>query len=177
MLQLSQIDSYPNEYLDLLQGKGVSSQSKILNLTPIFNKNLIKVGGRLHSVEIPVQNKQQIVISKTHPIATLILQEIHQTNLHVGKEHTLSILREKYWTPSCRGVITKLIHDCLYCKRQNAKPDYPIIGNLPSDRTKMGNKPFSNVGVDCFGPAIVKLSKRTRSNAAKAKQWGVIFTV
>ena len=77
MLQLSQIDSYPNEYLDLLQGKGVSSQSKILNLTPIFNENLIKVGGRLHSVEIPVQNKQQIVISKTHPIATLILQEIH----------------------------------------------------------------------------------------------------
>ena len=39
----------------------------------------------------------------------------------------------------------------------------------------MVNKPFSNVGVDYFGPVIVKLSKRIRSNAAKANQWGVIF--
>ena len=50
------------------------------------------------------------------------------------------------------------------------------MGNLPSDRLKMGNKPFSNVGVDYFGPIIVKLSKQTRSNSAKAKRWGVIFT-
>ena len=74
--------------------------------------------------------------------------------------HTLSILREKYWIPSCREIIRKLIH-CLYCKRQNAKPDYPIMGNLPSDRNKMRNKPFLNIGVDYFGLIIVKLSKRT----------------
>ena len=47
LLQISQIESYPNEYSDLLQGKRVSSQSKILDLTPIFNENLIKVGGCL----------------------------------------------------------------------------------------------------------------------------------
>ena len=40
----------------------------------------------------------------------------------------------------------------------------------------MGNKPFSNVGVDYFGPVIVKISKQIRSNAAKANQLGVIFT-
>ena len=50
------------------------------------------------------------------------------------------------------------------------------MGNSPSDRTKMRNKPFSKVGVDNFVPVIVKLSKRTRSKAAKAKRWGVIFT-
>ena len=108
----------------------VSSKSKILNLSPIFKDNLIKVGRRLHSSEIPVKNKHQIVVSKTHPIAALIIQEIHQRNLHIGQEHNLSILREKYWIPSCRGIIRKLIHDCLYYKRQNAKPDCPIMGNL-----------------------------------------------
>ena len=61
----------------------MSSPSKILNLVPIFKEKLIKVGGRLLSVEIPVKNKHQIVVSKTHPIAT-------------GRECTLSILREKY---------------------------------------------------------------------------------
>ena len=108
LLQISQIESYPNEYSDLLQGKRVSSQSKILDLTPIFNENLIKVGGCLQSAEIPVKNKHQIVVSITHSIATLIIQEIHQRNLHIGREHTLSVLREKYWIPSCRGIIRKL---------------------------------------------------------------------
>ena len=168
MLQISQIESHPNEYSDLLKAKGVSSQSKILNLTPMFNEKLIKVSGRLHAAEIPVKNKHKIVVSKAHPIATLIIQEICQRNLHIGREHTLSILTEKCWIPSHRGITRKLILDCLYCKCQYAKPDYPIMGNLPSDRTKMENKSFSNVAVDYFGQVIVKLPKRTRSNAAKA---------
>ena len=48
-LQITQFESYPNEYSNLLQAKKVPSESKILNLTPIFNKNLTKVGGRLQS--------------------------------------------------------------------------------------------------------------------------------
>ena len=50
------------------------------------------------------------------------------------------------------------------------------MGNLPSDRIKMGNKLFSNVGFDYCGPIIVKLSKQARSNVAKTKRWGVIFS-
>ena len=88
LLQISQIESYPNEYSNLLQGKRVSSQSKILNLAPIFKENSIKFGVPLHFSEIPVKNKYQIVVSKTHPIATLIIQEMHQRNLHIGREHT-----------------------------------------------------------------------------------------
>ena len=49
LFQKSQIESYPNEYSDLLQAKRVSTPSKIINLTPIFNQNLIKVGGCLQS--------------------------------------------------------------------------------------------------------------------------------
>ena len=39
----------------------------------------------------------------------------------------------------------------------------------------MGNKSFSNVRVDYFGPIIVKLFEWTRSNTATAKWWRVIF--
>ena len=49
LFQKSQVESYPNEYSDLLQAKRVSTPSKIINLTPIFNQNLIKVGGCLQS--------------------------------------------------------------------------------------------------------------------------------
>ena len=46
---VSQIEPYPNAYSDLLQGKNVSTQSKLFNLTLIFNENLNKVGGRFQS--------------------------------------------------------------------------------------------------------------------------------
>ena len=49
LFQKSQVESYPNEYSDLLQAKRVSTPSKIINLTPIFNQNLIKVGRCLQS--------------------------------------------------------------------------------------------------------------------------------
>ena len=42
LLQISQIESYSNEYSDLLQGKKVSSFSRILNLKPTFKNNLIE---------------------------------------------------------------------------------------------------------------------------------------
>ena len=49
------------------------------------------------------------------------------------------------------------------------------MGNLPSDRTKMGNEPLLNIRLDYFGPITATLPKRIRSNTAKAKRWGVIF--
>ena len=85
---ISQIESYLSKYSGLLQGKKACSQNKILNRTPIFNKNLIKVSGYLYSAEISMKNKHKIVVSKTHPIAILIIQEIHQRNLYTGREQT-----------------------------------------------------------------------------------------
>ena len=87
-LQIAQFEPYPNDYSNLLQAKRVSSKSKILNLTPIFNENLIKDGVHLHFAKIPVKNKHQIVALKTNSMATNIIQEILQINLHIGRENT-----------------------------------------------------------------------------------------
>ena len=38
------------------------------------------------------------------------------------------------------------------------------MGSLPTDRTTIGNKPLTNVGVDFFGLILMKLAKETRSN-------------
>ena len=50
------------------------------------------------------------------------------------------------------------------------------MSKLPNDRLSLGEKPFSKVGVDNFGPIVVRLSKHTRSNQATAKRYGVFFT-
>ena len=50
------------------------------------------------------------------------------------------------------------------------------MSKLPNDRLSLGEKPFSKVGADNFGPLVVRLSKHTRSNHATAKRYGVFFT-
>ena len=88
------IDFYKEIFLHVFPIGIIVPWSKILNLTTIFKESLVKAGGSLNSAEILVNNKHQIVVSKAHPIATLIIHKIHQRNTHVGREHTLSILRE-----------------------------------------------------------------------------------
>lgn len=46
--------------------------------------------------------------------------------------------------------------------------------NLPQDSLEPG-PPFTNVGVDCFGPWEV-LTRRTRGGHANSKRWAVMFT-
>ena len=45
----------------------------------------------------------------------------------------------------------------------------PILLN---GRLSVGDKPFSKVGLDYFGPLLLKLSKRTRSNQATTNRYG-----
>ena len=48
------------------------------------------------------------------------------------------------------------------------------MADLPADGLEPG-PPFSNVGVDAFGPWQV-VSRRTRGGIAKSKRWGIIYT-
>ena len=50
------------------------------------------------------------------------------------------------------------------------------MSDLQQDRLDIHEKPFQNTGIEFFGPILVKLSKKTRTNQAKAKRYGVIFT-
>ena len=50
------------------------------------------------------------------------------------------------------------------------KPEVPQMADLPAERVTPDNPPFSNVGVDCFGPFVVK---RGRS---QLKRYGCLFT-
>ena len=50
------------------------------------------------------------------------------------------------------------------------------MSKLPDERLSLGEKPFTKVSVDYFGPLMVKLSKRTSNNQATVKRCKVLFT-
>ena len=61
----------------------------------------------------PTENKNQMIVSKSHHLSSLIIMDTHQHNFHIGREQTLYLLRNIYWIPSCRGLIRKTLNVCI----------------------------------------------------------------
>ena len=48
------------------------------------------------------------------------------------------------------------MNQCVSCKRRQAPVGIQKMADLPADRVTPGKLPFSLLGVDCFGPFIVR---------------------
>ena len=75
----------------------LSKHSKLLSLNPIVVDDLIRVGGRIGHLHLPFEQKHQILLTKEHFLTTLLVLDKHERNYHIGREQTLSLLRESVW--------------------------------------------------------------------------------
>ena len=66
--------------------------------------------------------------------------------------------------------VSRLILDCVKCRRLRGNVGEQKMADLPSDSITPDLPPFTNVGVDYFGPIEVKRGRGTM------KRYGVIFT-
>lgn len=159
------------EEIELLKkGHHVSRKSSIRKLDPYLDGGLLWVGGRLHESSLPAESKHPIILPKGHRLSTLILQNIHHNLKHSGRNHMLSVLRQNYWLINAPSAIRSIISKCVVCRRQKSQVGEQKMSNLPKDRVKPDEPPFTRVGVDYFGPFEVKLRR------SRVKRYGVIFT-
>ena len=171
LIKNAQHQSFPLEITNLLSQRSVNCNSKILSLSPFIDKkNILGVGGRLKNANLHADAEHQVILSRHHHLSKLIISDIHYKNAHIGREHTLYLLRNKYWIPACCGIIRKILSNCLYCKRVNLRPKTQIMANLAKERLLVYDKPFVSTAVDYFGPFLVKHSKTTRRNQAFTKR-------
>jgi hypothetical protein len=141
----------------------------------LFEKErILKCQGRIADSNAPEDAKFPIYLPKSSPITGLIIREIHMRNHHCGIGILLSILRQKYWLPQARKVISKILYSdpftkCNICYRFKAKPFLkPEMPQLPKGRVQ-ASRPFSAVGIDYFGPL------RARFGTEVQKIWTSIF--
>ena len=165
-----QKENYSKEYWLLLDNKAIPKASNIYKLEPFMNNGIIRAGGRLQNSAIPISLANPMIIPKDHAIAELIVRAAHKACGHSGREYTLSTIRESYWIPQVRSLVNECIRKCVWCKRYRGAPQVQRMANLPDDRTTPGKYAFSNVGVDCFGPFLVKRARST------VKRYGCLFT-
>lgn len=170
IIKFCQSQQFQEEITMLKKGKCVTKTSHLRKLDPVMQDGVLRVGGRLAAAGMPEHVKHPVIIPKGSHITTLILQDIHEKIGHCGRLYMLSRLRQKYWIPSANSEVRKFLSRCVICRKTRGKPLEQKMADLPEDRLLPDEPPFSNVGVDYFGPFNVKHGRST------VKRYGVLFT-
>lgn len=174
IVKLVQETAYHQDIHDLRNNRSLQTTSKILSLRPYLDDHdILRVGGRLERAhQVHIDRKHPMLLPANHRFTKLIIQEEHRRQLHAGALGTLASLRSKFWIPAGRSTVRQVIRTCIKCFR--AKPTISVqqMGNLHPDRIQP-SRPFTNTGVDYFGPLYVREGKRRNSKAVKT--YGVVF--
>ncbi|CAG2252827.1 unnamed protein product [Mytilus edulis] len=145
--------------------------SKLSKLDPFVDKDgLLRVGGRLERSDISYESKHPIILPKDSPISRLIIENIHRSIGHLGKNSILAVLRQKYWILGANSIIKGLVSRCVRCKKYQGTCAKQKMANLPKERLQADDPPFTRIGIDFFGPFEVKQGRSV------VKRYGVIFT-
>ncbi|UYV61907.1 hypothetical protein LAZ67_1007032 [Cordylochernes scorpioides] len=128
----------------------------------IDSQGILRVGGRLRHSDLDIDQKHPMLIPKDHFVTKLIVLHYHLNNLHSGTQLTLSLIRNKFWIPSGRNLIKRVLNQCLVCLKSKSKAIHQIMGDLPKNRLLPG-RPFEKIGIDLAGPIQAKpMLKRSK---------------
>lgn len=155
-----QQETFADEWKALSKGEAVSRKSPLRWFNPYISNDLvIRIGGRLeHSMEQD-DAKHPMVLPARHRLTRMILKHYHLQLLHAGPQLLLGVVRLKFWPLGGRSVARNVVHQCLKCWRAKPSPAQQLMGELPAPRVTV-SRPFSQTGIDYFGPFYVRPAPR-----------------
>ena len=174
MIRTAQMDAFFEEF-KAIQQNGSLKKSSLYRLNPfIDHEGVLRVGGRLHFSKEVFEVKHPAIIPKGH-LANLAIHHYHSMVYHQGRSITHGKIRDAgLWIIGANRLISKLIKQCVTCRRLRGPLLSQQMANLPADRLETP-PPFTNVGLGVFGPWFIK-TRKLRGGAANSKRWGLIFT-
>ena len=89
------------------------------------------LGGRIGHLYLPFEEKHQILLTKEHFLLTLLVLDTHECICHIGREQTLSLLRESVWIIEGKELVQKVIQNYSFRKRLRVTLQSPTMSNLP----------------------------------------------
>ena len=158
----------------LLQGPDLTNP--LIGVLIRFRKESVAVmediHAMFHQVQVPdkhVEIKHPVILSKNLHVFQLILHQIHQQLGHAGRNHRHRH-RQRYWIINANSAARRTITECTVCRRYGGKLGEQKMADLPEERVMPDKAPFTDVGVDYFGPQEVKRGRRL------VKMYGLQFT-
>ena len=149
---VSQTDHFLPE-LKLLRSKSsLPKSSSLLPLHPYLDDHgLLRVGVRLCNSSLSFSQRHPIILHQKHPITRMIIHTEHIQMLHAGPTLLMTSLSRRYHIIGLRKAARFIIRQCVICRRQSAKPEHQLMGQLPLERVNP-DIVFENVGIDYAGP-------------------------
>ena len=119
ILRLDQEKHFKSELNCLKVKRELSKTSKLLNLSPFFDKDydLLRVGGRLSQSNYPTDKKFPILVSKKSDLVSLLIRKYPEDTLHGGGQLVLNTRREEIWRIGGRDLVRQFIRRCMRCVR------------------------------------------------------------
>lgn len=170
VIKIVQQQAFPHEIKMLQSEKDLPNSSSLFSLDPIWSEGLLCVGGRLKQSSLCHKIKHPVILPNNSHITKLIVSHYHAKTCHQGRSQTQMELRTNgFWVIGGSKLVAKLIHTCVLCRKLRRPTENQRMAELPKERLE-ASAPFTNSGMDCFGPFIVKKARK------EYKRYGLIFT-
>ena len=170
LIMFDQRNAFPEEIETIKKGGCVKKSSCLAKLSPVLIGGVLRVGGRLSRAPLPDESRHQIIISKDSPLGVLLIRFFHEKSGHSGREYVLALLRERFWLIRANTTARSVLSSCFQCKRRHGPAGEQKMADLPRSRVTPDQPPFTCVGIDYFGPFLV------RQKRSLVKRYGAIFT-
>ena len=112
--------------------------------------------GRLVQSDLPVDAITPFFLPNKSYLVDLLITHIHTSHHHIGLSQTLSLYRQRCWTPKIRSRIKGILLRCVICQRvKKGTISRPLPSPLQAEQVKWV-QPFSNVDVDHTGSFAIR---------------------
>jgi len=169
IIQNVQAQFFPTEMSHLTSGCPLPKKSSLRSVDP-FLQDGMRVGGRLRNSSLSVDDKHPIILPQNCHVTRMIIKHCHEKVRHQGRGMTLNEIRSQgYWIIGGSKQVAKHIKKCVTCRKLRGPNQEQKMADLPKERVEP-SPPFTYVGMDCFGPVLVKNGRK------ETKRYGLLFT-
>ena len=143
----------------------VEVKTTIKQLNLYLENDTIRAKGRIIHSELPLDATTPLFLPNKSHLVDLLISHIHTSHHHVGLSQTLSLYRQRCWTPKIRSRIKSLLLRCIICQRVKKRTlPRPLPPPLPTERVRWV-APFTNVGVDHTGSFNIRDAQGRKAKA------------
>ena len=156
LLSTAQQECFSDEIHSIKQRVVLSNSSSILPLHPFMDSSgLLRVGGRDQNSKLPYATQHPVILNGKHVLTKVVIQSEHLRLLHAGPTLLTASLGRRFHIVAGTKAIRSLTRGCTVCRRNAAKSQPQILGQLPKERVTP-DIVFDKVGVDYAGPVFIK---------------------
>ena len=112
----------------------VEVKTTIKQLSLYLVNDTIRSKGRINNSELPLDAITPLFLPNKSYLVDLLVKHIHSSHNHIGLSQTLSLYRQRCWTPKIRSRIKSILIRCVSCQRVKGRTlSQPLPPPLPSE--------------------------------------------